>query len=249
MRLLIAMFVGIGCAGIAAAQEAPQAEVLFLQGQLGAVSQRCPAESLPSRLLPEEETACVLSVRSLLQQRDFTAARERVAVLQHIRGSAEWRTALQLTVADSYYIEGNWIAASQAYQTAAEFAKSTPLRPLALYGQARALQYLGDLPKAREFLTEVIRFAPWSFEAESAREILNDDAYLAVQVGSFQDRSNAVKLLKDLQRQGYTATLSETLAPSQMHVRVRVGRFASYAEARQMQDELDRLGYPTRIAP
>jgi len=249
MRCVIALLIGMGLMDVAAAQDVPQAEVLFLQGQLGAVSQRCPGDRLPSRLLPEEETACLLSMRALLQQREFAAARERIAALQGVRGSSEWRAALQLAVGDSYYIEGNWMAAQQAYATATDLARSTPLRPLTLYGLARTTQYLGDLPKARELLAEVIRVAPWSFEAESAREILNDDAYLAVQVGSFHDRNNAVKLLKDLQRQGYTTTLSETLARGQTHFRVRVGRFTSYAEAKQMQDELDRLGYPTRIAP
>ena len=78
---------------------------------------------------------------------------------------------------------------------------------------------------------------------------MNDEAHLAVQVGSFHDRTNAVRLLKDLQRQGYQSYLHEVVVNGETHVRVRVGRFDSYAEAKRMHDELERLGYATRIYP
>ena len=249
MKRWVVISIIVSSATLAHAQEAVQPDVLFLQGNSAATAQQCSTEKLPARLLPEQERACLLSIKSLHQERAFAAARERIAALQHVRSSSSFRAALQLTLADGYYLEGNWTAAQQAYQTAAEYAQRTPLHPLALYGLARMTQYQGNLAKARELFAQMARLAPWSFEAESAREILNDDAYLSVQVGAFHDRENAVKLLKDLQRQGYQATIQEVNVKGQAHFRVRAGRFTSYAEAKSMQDELDRLGYSSRIYP
>lgn len=239
----------LGGATWAWAGETSSVELAFLQGNSAVVAQQCPADSLPARLLPQEEQACLLSVRALIQQRSFAAARERITALQTVSGSAEWRAALQLALADAYYVEGNWRAAQQAYQTAAEQARPTHWRMLATYGLARTTQYLSDLPTARSLFADVVRFAPWSFEAESARDILNDDAYLAVQVGAFHDRANAVRLLKELQGRGYQPYLQEAITKGAVHFRVRIGRFTSYAEAERMRDELDRLGYVTRIYP
>lgn len=231
------------------AEQASQAEVLFLQGQVGSVAQLCPADDLSRRLQPEEERACLLSVRSLNQQRAFAAARQRIERLQQARGSSEWRAALQLALADGYFLEGNWIAAQQAYQTATDMARRTPLYPLPMYGWARATLYVGERDRARALLTDVVRLAPWSFEAESAREILNDDVWLAIQVGAFHARGNAVKLLHELQRQDYPVYVQDVAVGGRTHFRVRVGRLGSYADARRVQAELDRLGYPTRIVP
>jgi|GEM_PF-4369635 len=229
-------------------EETRQVELAFLQGD-AAVAQECQPDTLPQHLLPAEEHACLLSVRALIQQRALQTARERIAALTQHRDSPEWTAALRNLVGDTYYREGNWAAAQQAYQTAADAAQGQELYPLALYNVARATQYHGDLTKTREVLLEVMRLAPWSFEAESARDILNEDAYLTVQVGAFHDRANATALLKALQQRGYEAHLQEAVTRGQLHVRVRVGRFTSYQEAAVMRDELDRLGYPARIHP
>ena len=249
MQGWIAALIGMGACAVAGAQEASSTDIAFLQGNHATVAQQCPADHLAGHMTASDEAACLLSVRALMQQHQCATARERIAALQRTRGSAEWRGALQLALADTYYIEGNWASARPAYALAVEAAQRTPIAPQAVYGLARMTQYQGDRESARGLLMRVMREAPWSFEADMAREILNDDVYLSVQVGSFHNRDNAVRMIKDLQSQGKEPYLVEATAHGEALYRVRVGRHTSYAEAERVRDELDHLGYTTRIFP
>jgi tetratricopeptide (TPR) repeat protein len=246
---LLGVLVLVVGAHVAQADEVSQAEIAFLQGNSATVLEQCVVEQLPSRVSAAQEHVCLLSVRAQVQQRAFEEARRRITVLRQKRGSRDWQAALQLARGDSYYVEGRWLEAQEAYEQAVDQAKTGELYPLALYNEARASQYAGDLPRARALFTEALKHAPWSFEAASTRKILEDDAYLSVQVGAFQQRDNAVKLLTGLQRDGFAAYLTDVNDKDGTIFRVRVGRFTSYAAAKAMQEELGHLGHATRIAP
>jgi len=69
------------------------------------------------------------------------------------------------------------------------------------------------------------------------------EAGYAVQVGSFASRNNALRLLDQLNDQGYDAFIHEDAAGSRTIWRVRVGPLGSRAEAQQRLDDLiERAG-------
>jgi hypothetical protein len=224
-------------------------ETRYLQGNHTAITNVCKPSSLGRRVTPAQEHVCLLSLRALIKERKFSVARERIVALRGVRGSGDWHTALGLIEGDSYYIEQQWSHAEAAYQAAAEQGHKSELLPLILYNQARAAQYTGHLSRARTLLSEVVQRSPWGFESDAARVMLAEDVYLSVQVGAFEARENAIQLVRELQREGYSAYMRDATDGGRSIFRVRVGRLSSYAAAKDLQQELGLRGYSTRITP
>ncbi len=115
---------------------------------------------------------------------------------------------------------------------------------------ARANFKLSDWDKAQGYLQKVIRDFPKSFEAHSARQLLEEKRYFAIQVGSFLDRARAMDLADELKKKGEYAYLVETQDnKGRVFYRVRVGELKSLSEANRMQEHLSNQGYPTHIYP
>ena len=70
-----------------------------------------------------------------------------------------------------------------------------------------------------------------------------------MQVGAFQDATNAREVVTELKGQGYRAVVKTTTVGGVHHHRVRVGRFQTYHEAETLAGRLRRDGYPTQIVP
>ncbi len=115
---------------------------------------------------------------------------------------------------------------------------------------ARANFKLSRWDKAQGYLKKIIRDFPKSFEAHSARQLLEEKRYFAIQVGSFLDQSRAMALADELKKKGEYAYLVETQDnEGRVFYRVRVGELKSLNEANRMQEHLSNQGYPTHIYP
>ena len=70
----------------------------------------------------------------------------------------------------------------------------------------------------------------------------------ALQVASFRDADNAIKLRSELRGLGYEAFLSTVQSDSQVLTRVAVGPFLSKSDAAQLRDKLhDEMEFDTRL--
>lgn len=65
----------------------------------------------------------------------------------------------------------------------------------------------------------------------------------AVQVGAFTDRSNASRLVEELQRKGHDAYIAVLKTPENTYYRVRLGKFRTREEAYQLASRLAQEGY------
>ncbi len=114
----------------------------------------------------------------------------------------------------------------------------------------RANLKLSRWDKAQGYLKKIIRDFPKSLEAHTARQLLEEKRYFAIQVGSFLDQSKALALADDLKKKGEYAYLVETTdRDGRVFYRVRVGQLKSLNEANRMQEHLSKQGYPTHIYP
>lgn len=114
----------------------------------------------------------------------------------------------------------------------------------------RANLKLAQWSKAQKYLKKVINDFPNSYEAHTARQLLAEKRYFAIQVGSFLSQERAIALVEELRNQGEYAYILETQDhQNRVFYRVRVGQLRSLREANRMQERLSNRGYPTHIYP
>ena len=114
---------------------------------------------------------------------------------------------------------------------------------------ARAHLKLMQWRNAKEYLQKIAVKFPQSFEAPIAQGLLEEKEYFTVQVGSFLDRSRAVKLTDGLKAKGQYAYIVETTSKMKTFYRVRVGQMTSLKDAQALEFDLSHRGYPTLIYP
>jgi len=115
---------------------------------------------------------------------------------------------------------------------------------------ARANFKLAQWKEAQTYLQKITVEFPGSLEAHTARQLLDEKQYFAVQVGAFLDRKLAEKLINEIKDKGEYAYIVETMdKDGAQFFRVRVGKFASLKEAIDLKSRLSKLGYPTSIYP
>jgi len=122
--------------------------------------------------------------------------------------------------------------------------------PLMYLKAARANLKLTRWNKAREYLQKIITEFPSSFEADIAKGLLEEKQYFSVQVGSFNDKSLADALMKELQDKKEYAYIVVTKSPEgRTYYRVRAGQLTALKDARDLEKKLSGFGYPTLIYP
>ena len=155
-----------------------------------------------------------------------------------------------LALFDAYYLDEDYTNAQDVIQ---KFIKLTPpsdYLSLIYLKAARVNLKLAQWSKAKECLSNLLIQFPNSLEVHSARQLLEEKQYFAVQVGSFSERGRAEQLVGELKQKGEYAYIVETTDPqNKKFYRVRVGQLALLNEAKRLKTELSQLGYPTQIFP
>ena len=70
-----------------------------------------------------------------------------------------------------------------------------------------------------------------------------------VQIGAFVNASSATTLVSEVQRQGYTASVSQTDSSGRTFHRVRISAGNTREDANRLAAELERKGYPVSVVP
>ncbi len=157
---------------------------------------------------------------------------------------------VRLGLVDAAYFTGDYAFGLKTARELIRRRRDSPALSLAYLKAGRAALRLADWKAARRYLREVLRRFPDSLEAETARRLLEEKSYFAVQVGSFLDERRARRFVEELQKQGEYAYIVDTMDGRGRHFyRVRIGRFSRLAEARETEARLAGRGYPTLIYP
>ena len=153
-------------------------------------------------------------------------------------------------IADSYFIDKKFYEAINKYKDILELHPRLSNKSNIYFKLGQCYLKLGSWQQAKDYFYKVKRSYPLSFESYMADEILNEDAfYFTVQVGSFTNYSNAMKLYQDLKRKDYPVFIDEKKIRDIKFYRVRVGKFDQKFPVYEAEKELKKMGLPTKIYP
>lgn len=251
MRRVMGM-VGVWmCAVTAQAASLDQAQMQYLQERYGEALATCE-ELLPQAVNSQERFELQrLHALSLMQLGQPARARAELEAMLTVTDADNEEVEAQLTVhyGDSWALEGKFDEARRQYQTVLERYPNTAAIASAMFGLGRLYQKQGFQEEATKTYTTLVDKFPLSFEGKMAQRVLADGVYLTVQVGSFQERGNAERLVASLRAKGRQAYLESVPRGSQTTYRVKVGKFTSRTEAEAEQTVLSQSGLPASITP
>ncbi len=167
---------------------------------------------------------------------------------QNIDGTLRDKAFLGLF--DSYYMDNRYEQAQQIIQRLLKASPKSELMSLIYLKYARVNLKMALWDDARDYLEKIIEDFPESLEAHTAKQLLNEKQYFAVQVGAFIERARAEQLTNELKEKGEYAYIVETVdQKDRTFFRVRVGQLALLGEAQKLKSRLSKAGYPTEIYP
>lgn len=160
------------------------------------------------------------------------------------------RDKVYIGLFDCYYGQGKYRKALRTIEEVLDVSSRSNYLSLIYLKAARVNLKLSHWKEAKQYLKRIIDRYPESFEYHTARQLLEEEQYFAVQVGAFVERERAMQVVDALQYQDHYAYIVETLDRDQRKFyRVRVGQLTVLKKAERLRKELSQLGYPTRIYP
>lgn len=214
------------------------------------------ADQLASQFLADSpETPEAPEVRyylglSQLYQAQFAEARASFQKVLASRPNAALKGKATLGIIDSFFMDGDYEDALREAQNLEQQDPNAAFMGLIYLKIARANLRLTNWTEARQYLEKITSQFPDSFEAHIAKQLLEEQQYFAVQVGSFLDRQRAQGLMDQLQQEGeYTYIVETADRDGNVFYRVRVGQFSNLDQAEELKKKLSKVGYPTRIYP
>ncbi len=151
---------------------------------------------------------------------------------------------------DAYYHQERY---RKAWKTIKELINESPrshYSSLIYLKAGRVNIKLSNWKLAKYYLNEIVDRFPNSFEYHTAKQLLEEKQYFAVQVGAFVERDRAEQVMQALQQRGEYAYIVETMdRDNTRFYRVRVGQMGLLRKAERLKSKLSKLGYPTRIYP
>jgi len=182
------------------------------------------------------ETAEALYVRGMSHARSGQRAQAYGDLRRCVGVSANpdvgWRA--QVVLGTLNFEDERWDAAGQAYGAAAKAMPSVPPMDAVLFRIGQCYERTGRWLEAQGSYRALADHFPVGAHAAAARRRIQLNAdHFAVQCGVFSRRENADRLRTDLKAQGLEAYVRPEPRDQRTMYVVLVGRWASYAEARQ----------------
>lgn len=187
---------------------------------------------------------------SYLRLGEYPQAFEVFKKLLSERPGAELYDKADVGIIDALYMQGQYDTALKEATSLMNRHRDSEQMSLICLKAARANLKLARWNRAREMLQKIIAEYPDSFEADSARRLLEEKQYFAVQVGSFNDKDRAELLMKELlERKEYAYIVETKSAEGRLYYRVRAGQLSALKDAQDLEKKLSGFGYPTLIYP
>jgi len=151
---------------------------------------------------------------------------------------------------DYYYMQGHYKQARKTIRKFLKGSEDSEFLSLIYLKAARINLKLAKWKDAQHYLLEIVDKYPDSYEYHTAKQLLEEKQYFAVQVGAFLEQIRAEKLVGELQQNNEYAYIIETKDRNdRIFYRVRVGQIIALNEARTLETQLSKQGYPTQIYP
>ena len=187
---------------------------------------------------------------SLLRAGKHAQARELFQELLRYSPEKKLRDKVHLGIVDSYYMDERYEDALAQAESLLKESRHSEFESLIYLKLARSNLKLTRWDKARDYLNTIVQQFPDSPESPIARQLLEENQYFAVQVGSFLERARAEKLATELkQRNMYAYIVETTDKAGRTFYRVRIGQLTLLKDAKNLENELSALGYPAQIYP
>lgn len=187
---------------------------------------------------------------SYLYLKDYDASREIFSRLVSTQSDKNLLDKSYLGLFNAYFLDGNYNLAKDIIEKFLNQSGKSQFTSLALLKAARVHLKLSQWQKAHEYLSAIISKYPDSFEAHTAKQLLDEKQYFAVQVGAFLERGRAEDLVNELKSVDQYAYIIQTVdRQARTFYRVRVGKISLLNEAFSLQQKLAKQGYPTEIYP
>jgi len=219
----------------------------FLQGNYRRVI--FEGEAVRPNIRASEELNYILGL-SYLKENNLEQAREAFnRILKN--PSAKFRAQAAMGLADTYLISGEYQEAEDFYNKLVNDEPNTGLKAALLYRLSQVAFKKGDHRLANDYLLKLKRDFPLNPELRSTRGFPHieapkkDAGVYSVQVGFFTNTANADNLRDKLRALGFPAYVEDATGG----YRVRVGRFKARDEAAEMESELSKKGFPTKLCP
>lgn len=143
------------------------------------------------------------------------------------------------------------------YENAAKVAQTLlKKKPASMYLSLVYLKYarvqlkLAQWDEAQKYLAKIVQEFPDSLEFATAKQLLEEKQFFAVQVGAFLQQEKAQEIVEKLSGLNEYAYIVESLGKdSKKFYRVRVGQLSKLEEAQALRTKLAGLGYPAQIYP
>ena len=193
------------------------------------------------------EDALYLQALSLLKLNRADEARVKLRELENSFTAIDRKASASASIADSYFYEGNYTQAYDAYQETLRKYPNSDQTNYALFKLEELSSRLGKPPlnESTYHLSTAPR-APFLTPPQQQMSI-EEIPFFTVQVGSFSKARNANVLVRKLSGRRYDAYIGRD--PSSGMYRVRVGKFESKTDALAIESRLKKEGYPTKIYP
>lgn len=182
--------------------------------------------------------------------KEYAQARDVFANLIKSVSADKIRDKSYLGLIDAYILLEEYKEALDVVQKFKKVSPRSEFNSLIYLKEARAHLKLAHWEQANKFLKKIVNEFPDSLEVHSAKQLLAEERYFAVQVGSFIDRGRAELLVNELKQKDEYAYIIETQdRQERVFYRVRVGQLSRLDEAQKLKNKLSKLGYPTQIYP
>ena len=178
----------------------------------------------------------------------YDLARKNFGTLIDAFPRSDFTPLSQLGIADSYYLGGDYKAASSEYEKYVTKYPMSQGSATAYFRIAKCAQKEGRWQEARNYYRKVMSDFPASFEAQMASQAMSEETlYFTVQVGSFNKKANAIKLCDELVKKGYDTSIVK--AQTEESYKVRVGKLNTREAAEELAKRLRADGLPTKVLP
>ena len=242
--VIIAVFL-LDCLSIFAAE---RIEELFLRSDYPAVIEEASLVLSRGSNQPDLDRVYFYLGLSNMRMGNFSEARNDFNILLGNYQKSRFKERANLALADTYFLEENYLAAKKVYEKLAEDSLSNILSTL-YYKLAQTDIKLSNWQEAKNYLEKVKSEFPLSFEASLARNLNSSSDFFTVQVGSFIDQEKAKKAASELKSIGFDSYVVDTISQGKTFYRVRVGKLSTFNEAKELEQKLSEKNYPTKIFP
>ncbi|MDP8266630.1 MAG: SPOR domain-containing protein [Candidatus Aceula meridiana] len=198
----------------------------------------------------EEEEVFYFLALSELYLGDYNKARGTFQRIVDGTKNMDLYDKASVGVVSSYYLDGEYREALKRCDDLLKERVDSNYFSSIYLKIARINLKLSHWDPARRYLKKILKEFPDSLEAYSAKQLLEEKKFFAVQVGAFLYKKYAKELVGRLREKGQYGYIVETEdKDGQRFYRVRVGELTSLGAAESLKDRLATLGFPTIIYP